>query len=255
MLQNETTSKITHGNSEVPVRRSEHHSINQLPVEFLIERMVHKLRNQLSVITTATGQLEDSVNEKLTDEDRYFFSAVQHGAEKLNEILTRMAVYGSSKADEMDQIDPVELMHEAIKQAKENQIGKDDLITIELQDPGDLPPISCCPGQIMILFEEILLNAIESIAGAGTVSIAFRIQGEKLTVSIADTGEGISPDIWDRVFLPFVTDKPGYTGLGLALASRMAELNRADLEMAPGSAAGMVVSVIFHLSPRYKSDS
>lgn len=245
MLQNETIGLTRQGNSIASAQGAEHHSIQKLSPEFLIERMVHKLRNPLSVITTAASQLEAGVNEKLTDEDLYFFNAIQHGAEKLNDILTRLAFYGSSEWGDMEEIDPVELLRAAIKITEEKQPEKKDLVTIDFQDPGVTPLIICSPEQSKIMFEEILLNAYESIAGAGSVSISFTVNGNNLSITITDTGEGVNPDIIDRVFLPFVTDKPGYTGMGLTLADKIAELNGAVLEIVPGQTGGTVVTVTF----------
>ncbi|WP_289859731.1 PAS domain-containing sensor histidine kinase [uncultured Muribaculum sp.] len=72
-----------------------------------------------------------------------------------------------------------------------------------------------------VLFEQalvnILKNAIESIGGDGDVYIT--TTAKPATLTIADNGAGISPDIEYKLFSPFFSSKPNGQGLGLIFIS------------------------------------
>ncbi len=56
-------------------------------------------------------------------------------------------------------------------------------------------------------------------------------------VTVADNGEGIAPEMADRLFEPYATTKGTGTGLGLAIAQRIAVEHDGDLSSVP-SASG-----------------
>ena len=72
-----------------------------------------------------------------------------------------------------------------------------------------------------VLFEQalvnILKNAIESIGSNGDVYIT--TTAKPATLTIADNGAGISPDIENKLFSPFFSSKPDGQGLGLIFIS------------------------------------
>lgn len=99
------------------------------------------------------------------------------------------------------------------------------------------------PDKLRQVLLNILLNAVQSIETAGRVEISARLDGATATLSVADTGCGIAPELVDRVFSPFFTTKEKGTGLGLAVASKIVEAHGGKLwvESEPGSGA------VFHM--------
>jgi two-component system C4-dicarboxylate transport sensor histidine kinase DctB len=70
----------------------------------------------------------------------------------------------------------------------------------------------------------LIQNAIDAIAGdaAGRITVGATIDGDRVTLSVADTGAGIDPAIAAQLFTPFTTGKAGGLGLGLAIARDIA---------------------------------
>ena len=81
------------------------------------------------------------------------------------------------------------------------------------------------------VFLNILLNAIQSIDGAGEIRISARAQERSVWVAIADTGCGMTPAQQEQVFSPFFTTKEKGTGLGLAVASKIVEAHGGAIEV------------------------
>lgn len=98
---------------------------------------------------------------------------------------------------------------------------------VQLRFDAETPTVAIRGDQVEL--EQIIFNlahnAIEAASGqpGGEVLVLARHAGEQVEVDVADTGHGVAPALRDRLFEPFVTGKPGGTGLGLALCQRLAE--------------------------------
>ena len=85
----------------------------------------------------------------------------------------------------------------------------------------------------------LALNAVEALAGRDGGHVWLRASpgpGGRAVIRVADDGPGLAPGVADRVFVPFFSTKPGGSGIGLALAHRIARLHGGTLtvESEPG---------------------
>jgi signal transduction histidine kinase len=83
---------------------------------------------------------------------------------------------------------------------------------------GALPLVDCYAGQLNQVWMNLLVNAAQSVAGTGEVSITTQLNGETVVIEIGDTGCGIAPERLKRIFDPFFTTKPVGEGTGLGLS-------------------------------------
>lgn len=86
------------------------------------------------------------------------------------------------------------------------------------------------------VFHNIARNAAEAMPGGGHFSVRVRLDGDTLELRFTDDGPGIPPELEGRLFEPFSTaNKPGGTGLGLAMVKKIAEEHRGtvDCESSP----------------------
>lgn len=86
-----------------------------------------------------------------------------------------------------------------------------------------LPRVQADRERMEQAFTNLVLNAIEAMPDGGTLSIDLSASDHRLTITISDTGPGISLDAQRRIFEPFFTTKTRGTGLGLAVARRVIE--------------------------------
>ncbi len=96
-------------------------------------------------------------------------------------------------------------------------------ITLDRRITEDLPPVEANAEQLMQVFLDLMLNAIDAMDGRGTLAVATRLspaRGDEVWIEIADTGMGIPREDIAKIFEPFFTTKaPGQgTGLGLSIA-------------------------------------
>ncbi|RZJ91865.1 MAG: sensor histidine kinase, partial [Brevundimonas sp.] len=91
----------------------------------------------------------------------------------------------------------------------------------------------------------LLQNAIEALDGVPSpvIDIAVTVRGGKVTVSVTDNGPGVSPEVIDRLFTPFTTDKRDGMGLGLVISRDIVAGFGGELIHAPSS-GGAVFKIV-----------
>jgi two-component system, LuxR family, sensor kinase FixL len=80
--------------------------------------------------------------------------------------------------------------------------------------------------QIQQVLLNLMRNAIEAMHGCERKELVVAtaaVDADMIEVSVADTGHGLSKDIADRLFQPFVTTKPAGMGVGLSISKRIIE--------------------------------
>jgi signal transduction histidine kinase len=111
-------------------------------------------------------------------------------------------------------------------------------IEIKCYLPADLPSVRLNQDLFKQALLNLLLNAAQAMPAGGELTIQAthgppltlpsppaaggegRVRGE-ISLSLIDTGSGMTPEVLSRLFRPFFSTKPGGTGLGLATTRRI----------------------------------
>jgi signal transduction histidine kinase len=96
-------------------------------------------------------------------------------------------------------------------------------ITVVRHYDRTLPKLTVRGSELNQVWTNLLDNAIDALAGKGTITISTQRAGSYAVIAIADDGPGIPADVVERIFDPFFTTKDvgEGTGLGLATARRI----------------------------------
>jgi len=86
-----------------------------------------------------------------------------------------------------------------------------------------LPKIVVDPTQIKQVCLNLIKNAVESMPDGGTLTIETMMENGHIKINIADTGEGMTTEIMQNIFVPFFTTKVDGTGVGLAVSHKIVE--------------------------------
>ena len=118
-------------------------------------------------------------------------------------------------------------------------------IRVILDAAAALPPARANPGPLSQAVENLIANAIEAMPEGGVLRIGTGAMDGLVRIKVGDSGPGM-PEPWAKGGAPlFASTKPQGTGLGLALARRIARGygGALDLRSAPGRGTIAVLSL------------
>lgn len=150
----------------------------------------------------------------LMDDARSLIAECMEGAERINKIVEGLKSFSRKEQDSARAVDINECLENALTVAWNELKYK---ATVE-KNYGDLPSVECFSNQLGQVFMNLLVNAAHAIEKQGKITIATRLDGEAVIVSIADTGCGIPKSIQEKIFEPFFTTKEAGVGTGLGLS-------------------------------------
>lgn len=108
----------------------------------------------------------------------------------------------------------------------------------------DLTPAYGSVRRLEHLIVNLLLNALNAVGPTGgEVTVTLAEEGEWVTIDVADTGPGISPEHQERLFEPFFTTRANRIGLGLFSARRIVEAHHGHIQIRSTPGQGACVSV------------
>ncbi len=141
-----------------------------------------------------------------------------------------------------------------------NAVVEDAMFLLEAgcENPGvrfardlssELPPIEADPVQVRQVVTNLVINAMQSIAGVGTITVRTYAEHGAAVLAVEDTGSGMSPEVLRRVFDPFFTTKEvgQGTGLGLAVVQGIVSSHGGTIEVNSEPSRGSAFRVRFPL--------
>jgi len=166
----------------------------------------------------------------------------REGVERVMRIVADLKMMSRNDTDVKEMVSVNEILEGAIG-ILWNQIKYRAELVRQLDD---LPPYPCYPNQLGQVFLNLLHNAVQAIPHHGTITVRSRRLPDSLVVEIEDDGEGIPPEVRDRLFEPFFTTKPRGvgTGLGLSIARKIIVRHEGRIEVESEPGRGTLFRVI-----------
>jgi len=90
-------------------------------------------------------------------------------------------------------------------------------ISVHTELAEALPEISADPDLLHRALQNLVLNAIDAMPQGGELAICTASLGDRIEISVSDTGSGLTQEECGRLFTPYYTTKQHGTGLGLAI--------------------------------------
>ena len=131
---------------------------------------------------------------------------------------------------------------------------KEENVHINLRTYAGKALVLADKNQMISVFNNLIKNAIQSVQEGTKAQIDIEIKEKEgnIKVIVTDNGSGISPDSYDKVFVPNFTTKSSGTGLGLAICKQIIETAHGDIWFV--SEVGKGTSFYVSL-PQFKEDS
>jgi len=186
----------------------------------------HNIRNPLAGIRAASQVMlteckeESAAKESLED--------IIQSVDKLDVWIQRLLGFARPLAVEPVKADLSNLVDESLRLSEAQLKGKSTAVRNSL---GKMQPVAADPALMEQVLSAIIINAVEAMGKGGNLTLEASADGREATLSISDTGKGIPAGMLERVFKPFVTDKPAGTGLGLAQAKKIVDLHGGEIKV------------------------
>ena len=116
---------------------------------------------------------------------------------------------------------------------------------IAIATSSAVPQARLDPDLLSRVLDNLIRNACAHAGPDGRVTVTAARQAAGLVITVADTGQGIAPELRDSLFEPFVTGRPEGTGLGLAIAREFAEAQGGRLVLCHPGGAGAGDGAVF----------
>jgi nitrogen fixation/metabolism regulation signal transduction histidine kinase len=113
--------------------------------------------------------------------------------------------------------------------------------------PPDLM-ITADPDLIDQVIINLMLNAIDAIKEVEQPKISILAtlnNANRVIIDIHDNGQGIKPDIMDKIFMPFFTSKKHGSGVGLSLSRQIMHLHKGSILVKSKEGEGTVFTLVF----------
>ena len=223
---------------------------NRAKNEFLT-MMSHELRTPLNAIAGYADLLALGIGGTLSEDQREFVDRIRRSQQHLLTIISDLLDFGRIEAGEVAYeieavplsavVDDVEPMIQPQAAGRGLTLDRRDCLTdaIALADRGRVK-------QILL---NLLSNAVKFTGSGGHITISCQATGDRVILSVRDTGIGIAADELESIFEPFVqlgrsltTGHEG-TGLGLAIGRDLARAMAGDLRAESTVGVGSVFTL------------
>lgn len=195
--------------------------------------LAHELRNPLASLKGHAQLLA----EALPSDGREHQQAgrVVHEAVRLEKLSTDLLAFARAGTCDRRPTDVAHLLREVAGELSADRIAVE-------APPGPLMR-AVDPVGLHRVLSNLLQNALEASPPGASVEASVAADGLGTRFCVRDRGPGVPPDARERIFEPFHTDKLHGTGLGLAVARRIAALHGGSVEVQNGPDGGAIFEV------------
>lgn len=209
---------------------------------FHVQEYTSEMLEVLNLFQEKFAELDPNIAKLLQKIDLEFLNedlpslikSMQHGVTCLEDISLSLRTFARSDISSKVEFQIHEGLNSTVMLLQHRLKSNKDHPEIEvIKDYGDLPPITCYPGQINQVFMNLIANAIDAfeelnrnrsyqeiIANPNIITVKTRVNDEKnsVTIYIKDNGIGLNPQVQDKIFEQTFTTKAVGKGTGLGLA-------------------------------------
>jgi signal transduction histidine kinase len=213
----------------------------------------HDLRNLLAGIVLSSSLLSKRASD--TDEGKRIVvtgKRIQLYAARMNRLIGDLvdvvSIDAGHLACKIVPSEPLALIAETVEAFR--RAAEDKGIVLETAVTGTLPRAAFDYERMLQVLSNLVSNALKFTMRGGKISIGGKRIGDEIHFSVRDTGQGISSDMFEAIFLRFwqaPTNDPRGTGLGLYISKSIVEAHKGRIwiesELGQGSVFHFTIPV------------
>jgi signal transduction histidine kinase len=181
--------------------------------------VTHEVRNPLSSIALNLELLADELPN--SSEAQSLHVAIEREVRRLSELTEQYLSLTRPHKPNLQSENVGELVGEALSFLKPDldKAGVDLRVAVD----AELPAVLLDEAQLRQVLHNLVRNARQAMPDGGELLVSVRTSAEDVVLVVADDGVGMTPEVRERLFEPFLTTKGQGTGLGLAISRHIIE--------------------------------
>lgn len=187
----------------------------------MAKQIAHEIKNPLTPMKLSIQYLQraiDAGDPNIEELAKKVTRTLDEQIENLSSIATAFASFAKMPKANNEIIN----LNDLLKSIAE-LFNRDGNTIVSFTTESNSPLVFADKNQLVSVFNNLVKNAVQSIPESrkGFVDMAVVEDGNWVVVSIKDNGNGISNDLYEKVFVPNFTTKSSGTGLGLAICKQI----------------------------------
>ncbi|MFH1428742.1 MAG: ATP-binding protein, partial [Candidatus Margulisiibacteriota bacterium] len=222
----------------------------------LASGVAHEVKNPLAVILQGVDYLKKNV---LAEENNLqeVLRMIDNAVKRADSVIKGLLDFARPKALEIKEENINNIIEESLGIIKYQLVKYKVSVIKNLQE--EIPPIKVDKNKISHVVINLLINAIHAMPDSGGQIIIHShldnhtSSSHRIVVRIEDDGEGIPPEMIDRLFDPFFTTRhdKGGTGLGLSIVQKTMEEHKGSIEIKNRPGGGVQVTLKFKVAKQH----
>ena len=198
-----------------------------------VSTVSHELRTPMTSIKGYADLLMMGAVGALTNKQQDFLSIIKDNADRMTALVNELLDISRIESGQVEILPTVSNVGEIVSRvtAMMRTRAQEKELNLQLDIPPDLPNVSADADRVTQILTNLVANACQYTPTGGEITVLARACGEKVHVTVRDTGIGIAPEDQDKVFdrffradTPLVQEISG-TGLGLAIVKSLVEMH------------------------------
>ena len=199
--------------------------------------VAHDLRNPLSAMRLSTQSLLYQTDVSSEPSFRKALSLVERQIARLARLADDLLDAASIEAGELKLERKACDLTAVVLDVTELYVGSSPTHELRVSVPDEPVMLFCDPTRIAQTLDNLVSNAVKYSPAGGTVEVMLAAAAEEVVISVADTGAGIEPAMFEAIFEPFrrvsaTRDVIPGVGLGLSICRRIVAAHGGRIEVA-----------------------
>ncbi len=203
--------------------------------------LAHEIRNPLGAMRGAIQVLETKMSAESTESS--LMDIILKESDRLNSIITNFLSYARPMAANFSEVNVGEAINDTITLLKHSpDVREHHVLTTKV---GTMPiAISADITQLKQIFWNLSRNALQAMPDGGELTVGVEtIPANRIRITFADTGIGMTPDQVEQLFEPFSNSTTGGTGLGLSIVYQIVKDHNGVINVRSRKGEGTVITV------------
>ncbi len=185
----------------------------------LARRLAHELKNPLFPLQVTVENLMRAKQKSPELFEEVFHEGTATLLEEINNLKAIIGRFSEFSKMPQPQRRPTQVndVVGSVLRVFHAQLQQKNQISVHTELAESLPEISADPDLLHRALQNLVLNAIDAMPQGGELTIRTAAVGDRIEISVSDTGSGLTQEECGRLFTPYYTTKQHGTGLGLAI--------------------------------------